>query len=285
MAIHVICPGCMARFEVSDRFAGKKGPCPKCGHIIEIPKENVTIVAPDEMVVDGKKVHNPDMVRPIERKTYSFTGQALVVNLAVAAAVLIVAAIFHFVHFLPLAIPIGVLLGGTAAFTLVKYGYMTFRDPDDLEIFLGGTLGKKSVIAAVILMFLWILYELLLLYMNPGGMALAYLVPVAVLAAFVPVVLFDMSFTDSLAVAAVFLLAVILLRGIMFSSGNGWIWQRREVSRPVPAVVTPSKDAAADADSEVGESESAEQPAARRSGRRPKLDSAAPDPTKVRSRR
>ena len=26
MSIHVICPGCMTQFEVSDRFAGKKGP-------------------------------------------------------------------------------------------------------------------------------------------------------------------------------------------------------------------------------------------------------------------
>ena len=111
MSIHVICPGCMTQFEVSDRFAGKKGPCPKCGHIIEIPKQNVTIVSPDELVVDGKKVQNPDHIRPIEPKSYSFTASAILVNLSVLTAVLAVALVFHFVHFLPLAIPVGVLEG------------------------------------------------------------------------------------------------------------------------------------------------------------------------------
>ena len=44
----------MTSFEVDDRFAGKKGPCPKCGHIIEIPKEKLVIHAPDEVVTEGK---------------------------------------------------------------------------------------------------------------------------------------------------------------------------------------------------------------------------------------
>ena len=73
MAIQVICPGCMRRFEVADRFAGKKGPCPRCGHIIEIPKEQVVVHAPDEMIIEGRKVKNPDFVRPIERSPFAFT--------------------------------------------------------------------------------------------------------------------------------------------------------------------------------------------------------------------
>ncbi len=278
----------MTQFEVSDRFAGKKGPCPKCGHIIEIPKANVTIVSPDELVVDGKKVQNPDLIRPIEQKSYSFTGRAIAVNLAVLTAVLAVAVVFHFVHFLPLAIPVGVLLGLAVAFPLMKYGYMTFRDPNDLEIFLGGQLGKKSILGALILIALWGLYELVLLYMNPGGMALAYLVPVAVFAAFVPVVLFDMDFTDSLAVAVVFLLAVILLRGVMFSQEGGWIWQRRDTVRPVPAAAgAEAADAGSEADAEENGAEdgSAAAPAPRKAERRTKLDSKAPDPTAVRHRR
>ena len=228
----------MTQFEVSDRFAGKKGPCPKCGHIIEIPKVNVTIVSPDELVVDGKKVQNPDHVRPIEQKSYSFTASAVIVNLAVLTAVLAVALVFHFVHAPFLAVPVGIALVLAVAYPLMKYGYMTFRDPNDLEIFLGGQLGKKSILGAAVLLALWLVYELVLLYMNPGGMALAYLIPVAVFAAFVPVVIFDMDFSDSLAVAVVFLLAVILLRGLMFTGDGGWIWQRRDTARPVPAAVS-----------------------------------------------
>ena len=282
----------MTQFEVSDRFAGKKGPCPKCGHIIEIPKVNVTIVSPDELVVDGKKVQNPDHVRPIEQKSYSFTASAVIVNLAVLTAVLAVALVFHFVHAPFLAVPVGIALVLAVAYPLMKYGYMTFRDPNDLEIFLGGQLGKKSILDAAVLLALWLVYELVLLYMNPGGMALAYLIPVAVFAAFVPVVIFDMDFSDSLAVAVVFLLAVILLRGLMFTGDGGWIWQRRDTARPVPAAVseTGAEPAAAEsgAGAEEAEAESAGEEAAaapRKAQPRKKLDSKAPDPTAVRRRR
>jgi hypothetical protein len=50
MAINVICPNpkCLTRFNVADKFAGQKGPCPKCKTIITIPKkeEEVVIHAP-----------------------------------------------------------------------------------------------------------------------------------------------------------------------------------------------------------------------------------------------
>ena len=49
MPIQVTCPGCLKRFSVADKFAGKKGPCPKCKQIITIPKkeDEVIIHAPD----------------------------------------------------------------------------------------------------------------------------------------------------------------------------------------------------------------------------------------------
>jgi hypothetical protein len=37
MPILVSCPGCKAQFHVSEKFAGKKGPCPKCKAVITIP--------------------------------------------------------------------------------------------------------------------------------------------------------------------------------------------------------------------------------------------------------
>lgn len=40
MPILVTCPGCKAQFNVSDKFAGKQGPCPKCKAVISIPKGN-----------------------------------------------------------------------------------------------------------------------------------------------------------------------------------------------------------------------------------------------------
>jgi hypothetical protein len=48
MAIRVTCPKCHSRFNVSEKFAGKEGPCPKCKGVIQIPalSEQVIIEAP-----------------------------------------------------------------------------------------------------------------------------------------------------------------------------------------------------------------------------------------------
>lgn len=57
MAITVVCPGCMKRFNVSDKFAGKKGPCPKCKAEITIPAKS-----------DEVKVHEPTSFGPKDAK-------------------------------------------------------------------------------------------------------------------------------------------------------------------------------------------------------------------------
>ena len=54
MAINVVCPGCRSRFAVSEKFAGKTGPCPKCKQPIVIP----TPAAKDVVV------HEPEPAQP-----------------------------------------------------------------------------------------------------------------------------------------------------------------------------------------------------------------------------
>ena len=70
MPIQVVCPGCKKRFQVSDKFAGKQGPCPSCKATIKIPDkgEEVTIHAPDEVKgPDGKAVPGQPNFKPIRR--------------------------------------------------------------------------------------------------------------------------------------------------------------------------------------------------------------------------
>ena len=54
MAIDVICTGCHKRFQVSDQYAGQKGPCPGCKTMIEIPRlEDVVVVHERETTSTG----------------------------------------------------------------------------------------------------------------------------------------------------------------------------------------------------------------------------------------
>lgn len=71
MAILVVCPGCTARFSVSDQFAGRTGPCPKCKKPITIPKaEAVTVHEPElpaSLAPGGKSLAVPftSLDRPV----------------------------------------------------------------------------------------------------------------------------------------------------------------------------------------------------------------------------
>jgi len=52
MTIDVICTGCLKRFQVSDQFAGRSGPCPGCKTVISIP------TLEDQVVIE-EPVHKP----------------------------------------------------------------------------------------------------------------------------------------------------------------------------------------------------------------------------------
>lgn len=86
MPINVTCPGCLTAFRVSDQYAGKKGPCPKCKKEITIPdpeKDKVTIHAPE--VSGPKDSQGKSVLKPISR------GQSKIssVQIALIAAIVI----------------------------------------------------------------------------------------------------------------------------------------------------------------------------------------------------
>jgi len=93
MAISVLCPSCKARFQVSDKFAGKQGPCPKCKAPITIPtlEQQVQIHAPEEFAAGGKTATGEAAVKPIARKETRLQLIPTVVAACGTLAVLIVA--------------------------------------------------------------------------------------------------------------------------------------------------------------------------------------------------
>lgn len=227
MAITVICPGCMTRFQVDDRFAGKKGPCPKCGHIIEIPKENLVIHAPEDITsaVPGKPgTRRGENVRPILQSRFIFTKLQIFLGLIGIAIVIGIA--FYLAPW-----PSGnakniIGLAGTflLGIPLVAFGYMMVRENDDLEIFLGNELYKRAFLTACCFGVTWLLLEWLVSYLDPGTMVIIYIVPLAILATLGAMVVFDTEFGKALLIYCIFAACMIGLRGIMFAP-HGWIWE------------------------------------------------------------
>src|SRR5882672_3989576 len=93
MPITVLCPGCKARFSVSEKFAGKKGPCPKCKTVITVPEvmaEEVKIHVPELFASGGKDSKGRAVSKPILREE---TKLKPVATAAAAAAAIVVFAI------------------------------------------------------------------------------------------------------------------------------------------------------------------------------------------------
>ena len=74
MSIRVTCTGCHKRFTVSEKYAGKEGPCPACDKMIQIPslEEEVVIHAPADagpVDTEGRSV-----LQPITRTETNLSG-------------------------------------------------------------------------------------------------------------------------------------------------------------------------------------------------------------------
>ncbi|MBQ6826748.1 MAG: hypothetical protein IJO46_01940 [Thermoguttaceae bacterium] len=235
MAIRVLCSGCMTSFEVDDRFAGQKGPCPKCGHIIEIPKVQVVVHAPDEVVQDGKTTRVGKETRPIEQKRFEFSTKGALLSLL---GILLVFGAAFGVGLAKSAVLSGIV-GAVAvfgiAFPIARFGYMLIRDADDLEKLDGSELTQKSLFAALVFGGSWIVFELFVAFLGSQGLTAALLlIPVAIVGSFGALIFFDCNFGKALLVYAVFAACAIFGRGLLFQP-NGWIWEARpNAAAPAP---------------------------------------------------
>ena len=73
MPITVLCPSCHARFAVSEKFAGKQGPCPKCKKPITVPKLEDEIKIHEAASEPGTKdKQGRPLLKPVARKNAKF---------------------------------------------------------------------------------------------------------------------------------------------------------------------------------------------------------------------
>lgn len=166
MPIDVTCPGCLARFKVSDQHAGKGGLCPKCKHEIKVPslKEQVVIHAPAD-VSGPKDASGRPVLKPIAWSEMKVPPVAWGVAGGVAVVVFAIALILRgselSTQFAFLAT--GALLLGP---TLAWIGYVFFRN-DEFAGFEGTALLLRSAICGVIYAGLWGAYWLIVVQFLP----------------------------------------------------------------------------------------------------------------------
>jgi hypothetical protein len=232
MAILVVCSKCKARFQVSEKFAGQKGPCPKCKNEITVPdkSQEVKIHAPETF--GPKSAQGRPVLKPIFREETKWNPVAAGIIGGVVVLCFILAFVVGRMEFEtqtnergqtqvvggPLgysALVLGSLVVGAA---LAFGGYTLVRD-SELEPFRGQEIWVRTAICAVGYAALWGVVWLVLkvgLGMKPEdiGPVVITIVLVAMLAAGGAVghFSFDLDYMLGLMHYGMFLIVTVLLR-------------------------------------------------------------------------
>ena len=157
MPISVVCPNCKARFAVSEKFAGKKGPCPKCKTVITVPDqaaEDVKIHVPEAFAAGGKDSKGRAVLKPIAREETKF--QPVVAGMIAAAVVMAFAIAFVLRIAFDKSIPLPILAVGLLIISppLAVAGYTFLRD-DELEPYRGRALLLRASLCGLAYAALW----------------------------------------------------------------------------------------------------------------------------------
>jgi hypothetical protein len=172
MPIRVTCPGCHTRFNVSDRFAGQKGPCPKCKAVIRIPakSEEVVIHAPPE--AGPKDAKGKSVSKPIFRQDLVISPLQWTTILGIVVAIVALALLMRLQYDDPRSFPWIILgIGAVVLAVPVCYaGYGLLRN-SELGSYLGQELWMRVATCAVIYAALWLSMPLANYAMNGYGTA------------------------------------------------------------------------------------------------------------------
>ena len=255
MPISVTCPGCLSRFTVSDKYAGKTGPCPKCKKELVVPdkSQEVVIRAPEIGTKDSKGV---SVLKPLKRAEFKLTTREIIVA-SVLGVVSLSMAIFARVGFSEppwLLSALGVL---ALAFPLAWVGYSFFHD-DELEEYSGKERSSRVGVCALIFSVTWGLYWFLAYYMGSKTLAevdsvqfAIFLVVMFVVGTLGSLVAMDLDFGQALLHYAMYFAVTFLLAMIAgvqisepMSSGNrksAYPTVNQQLNTPGKLPTTPAK--------------------------------------------
>lgn len=215
MPIHVVCSGCKTSFTVNDKFAGKKGPCPKCKTQITIPEkgEEIVIHAPEPVKGDPK---SRVIFTPLRRSETKFNRVwAIVIGVLVVGIIAAAFALRTYDGEVPaLILAVGAVLLGPP----LAWGGYTFLRNDELEPYRGRDLLLRATIAGVLYAAIWGAYAAIpwVLDTQLELYVLVFIVPPLIaLGGFIALACFDLEFGNGVIHYSMYVIITILLCLIM----------------------------------------------------------------------
>jgi len=224
MSVFVVCPGCHSRFNVSDKFAGKSGVCPKCKGPIEIPAldQQVEVHAPAACAEGGRSATTGKLItKPIARIQATLNPVVAVAVCGTTLVVLLLAWIGrNVIQSSPPVQIIGLLLISPP---LVMAAYTVLRD-DELEPYQGRALYLRVAICALAYVALWGVFTYLSGRVDTSQPWNWLLVapPLVITGALAALASLDLDFGSGSLHYAFYVLVTALLRWV---AGMGWLWE------------------------------------------------------------
>ncbi|MEE2825615.1 MAG: hypothetical protein VYE64_03200 [Planctomycetota bacterium] len=161
MTIRVTCPTCHKRFDVSDKYAGKEGPCPSCKTIIKIPdkEDEVVIHAPEHS--GPKDSAGKSTLAPLVRDETSLSGVQITLICVTVIGFFIGSLIVRLMVAEPAKLSWLLLAVGALFISVptVFAGYTFLRDQERGR-FTGQELSLRVAICSVLYVALWGLFPL-----------------------------------------------------------------------------------------------------------------------------
>lgn len=229
MPIQVVCPGCKTRFQVSDRFAGRTGPCPKCKAAITIPEKSpeVKIHVPEEFGSGGRSTTGKLVLKPITRR-YARWNPVVAVGIAAAGlGVVVVTGLLGWLGVFQsrIAQAIGLL---AISPPLVLGGYLALYD-EESEPYRGWALYVRVLVCGAAFASLWAFYG----YISPRVLTgeiwnwFFLAPPFLLLGGLAGFACLDLDMGNAIFLYGFYVIITIVLRWL---AGLGWIW----MDNPLP---------------------------------------------------
>ena len=223
MSIIVVCPGCLKSFKVSDKFAGKTGPCPNCKRTLQVPTKEteVKIHTPEAFAGGGRSTTGKLVTKPVAHINVKLKPVAIALLAASVVGVVVVTWFLGHAKLLDAVVTaaVGLLIISPP---LAIAAYEMLRD-DEFEPFRGRSLYLRAAICGSTYALLWGVFAVLKPNIVTGDVwNWFFVLPFVAVGALVPMGTFNLEFGDGLFHCGFYLVATLLLR---WAAGMEPIWR------------------------------------------------------------